>query len=281
LGWETPSQIDPMIQQAVAAAAKSQVAIVFVNQNTSEGMDRSNLDLPGDQNLLISAVAAANPNTVVVLNTGGAVLMPWLHQVKSVIEAWLPGQEDGQAIAALLFGDANFSGRLPVTWPASPKQGPGQTPAQFPGINNNVSYSEGIFVGYRYYQEHGQQPLFPFGYGLSYTNFSIRDVDATRAGSDRINVTARVTNTGTTAGTEVVQAYVHDPARTGEPPQQLKAFGRITLQPGKSGIVRLHLDSSAFSYFKNGTWVVAPGTYTVSVGTSANSLIGSAEVVLH
>jgi beta-glucosidase len=104
-------------------------------------VDRSDLDLPGDQNLLISAVAAANHNTVVVLNTGGAVLMPWLDRVKSVIEAWLPGQEDGQAIAALLFGDVNFSGRLPITWPASPKQGPGQTAAQFRGINNNVSYS--------------------------------------------------------------------------------------------------------------------------------------------
>jgi beta-glucosidase len=280
LGWETPSQIDPMISQAAAAAAKSQVAIVFVNQNTSEGMDRSNLDLPGDQNLLISAVAAANPNTVVVLNTGGAVLMPWLDQVKSVIEAWLPGQEDGQAIAALLFGDANFSGRLPITWPASPQQGPGQTPAQFPGVDNNAAHSEGIFVGYRYYQQHDQQPQFPFGYGLSYTNFSIKGVAAKRVGGDRVNVTAQVTNTGTTAGTDVVEAYVRDPARTGEPPQQLKAFGRITLQPGQSGTVRFGLDSSAFSYFKNGTWVIAPGTYTISVGTSANTLIGSAQVVL-
>jgi beta-glucosidase len=257
------------------------VAIVFVNQNTSEGMDRSNLDLPGDQNLLISAVAAANPNTVVVLNTGGAVLMPWLNQVKSVIEAWLPGQEDGQAIAALLFGDSNFSGRLPVTWPASPQQGPGQTPPEFPGVDNNVAYSEGIFVGYRYYQQQDQQPLFPFGYGLSYTNFSIQDVAAKRLGSDTVNVTAKVTNTGVRAGTEVVQAYVQDPVRAGEPPQQLKAFGRITLQPGASGTVHFRLDRSAFSYFNNGRWVVAPGTYTVSVGTSANTLVGSAQVVLH
>ena len=280
LGWETPSQINPMIHQAAATAAKSQVAIVFVNQNTSEGMDRSNLDLPGDQNLLISAVAAANPNTVVVLNTGGAVLMPWLNRVKSVIEAWLPGQEDGQAIAALLFGDVNFSGRLPSTWPASPKQGPGQSAAQFPGIDNNVSYSEGIFVGYRYYQEHDQQPLFPFGYGLSYTRFAITNVAAARVGSDTVSVTAKVANTGTTAGTEVAEAYVSDPASTGEPPEQLKAFGRIALQPGQSGTVHFRLDSNAFNYFKNGKWVVAPGVYTVSIGTSANSLVGSAHVIL-
>jgi beta-glucosidase len=127
LGWETPSQREQMIQQAVSAAKESQVAIVFVNQNTSEGMDRSNLGLPGNQNELVSAVAAANPSTVVVLNTAGAVPMPWLHKVKSVIEAWLPGQQDGEAIAALLYGDVNFSGRLPVTWPASADQGTGQT----------------------------------------------------------------------------------------------------------------------------------------------------------
>jgi beta-glucosidase len=122
--------------------------------------------------------------------------------------------------------------------------------------------------------------LFPFGFGLSYTRFSITNVGLSRVGSDTVTVRARVTNIGTTAGTEVVQAYVSDPVRTGEPPEQLKAFGRIALQPGKSGTVRFRLDSSAFSYFKNGRWVVAPGSYTVSIGTSANHLVGSAHVVL-
>jgi beta-glucosidase len=278
LGWEPPSQSEPMIKEAVAAAAKSDVAVVFVNQNSSEGMDRANLDLPGDQNELISAVAAANPNTIVVLNTAGAVLMPWLGHVKSVIEAWLPGQQDGQAIAALLFGDVNFSGRIPVTWPASPDQGPGQTAAEFPGLNNTVVYNEGIFVGYRYYQEYGQQPLYPFGYGLSYTRFSVRDVHLDPQGRNSWEISTRVTNTGTREGTEVLQVYVSDPRSTGDPPEQLKAFDRVTLEPGQATIVRLSLDRSSFSYFNDGKWVVAPGTYTVSVGTSANSLSGSVQL---
>ncbi len=280
LGWEPPSQSEPMIQQAVAAAAKSDVAVVFVNQNTSEGMDRSNLNLPGDQNELISAVAAANPNTIVVLNTAGAVLMPWLGHVKSVIEAWLPGQQDGQAIAALLFGDVNFSGRLPVTWPASPDQGPGQTAAEFPGVNNTVVYNEGIFVGYRYYQEYGQRPLYPFGYGLSYTSFSVSAVQLEKRRQSSWVISAKVRNTGTRRGTEVLQVYVGDPRSTGEPPEQLKAFGRVTLQPGATTTVHFQLDRGDLSYYKNGNWVVAPGTYTISVGTSANALIGSAQLTV-
>jgi len=198
----------------------------------------------------------------------------------SAIETWLPGQTDGQAIAALLFGDVNFSGRLPVTWPASPGQGPGQTVAEFPGVNNTVLYNEGIFVGYRFYQEYGQRPLYPFGYGLSYTSFSIDGVHLKGSGHDSVVITAKVSNTGTREGTDVLQVYVGDPRSSGEPPEQLKSFDRVTLQPGQATTVQFRLNPSDFSYFSNGQWIVAPGTYTVSVGTSANSLSGSAQLTV-
>ena len=138
---------------------------MFVNDVTSEGMDRISLALPGDQDQLIEAVAAANPRTVVVLHTAGAVLMPWLDKVAAVVEAWYPGQESGSAIAALLFGDVAPSGHLTMTFPASEDQGPTATQAQYPGIDNVVRYDEGVFVGYRYYDGFNQEPLFPFGYG--------------------------------------------------------------------------------------------------------------------
>ena len=154
----------------MAAARQADVAIVFANDAQGEGMDRTSLSLPGDQNQLIDAVAAANRNTIVVLNTGGPVLMPWLHEVDGVLEAWYPGQQFGTAIAAVLFGDANPGGRLPVTFPASETQGPAAAnpPNTYPGVNGIESYDEGLDVGYRWYDATGQRPLFPFGYGLSY-----------------------------------------------------------------------------------------------------------------
>ena len=175
IGWQAP---DPaMVAQAVQAARSSDVAVVFVNDVTGEGSDRSSLAIPGDQDQLIAAVAAANPRTVVVLNTGGAVLMPWLSKVAGVIESWYPGQEFGTAIAALLWGDADPSGRLPMTFPASDAQAhasvnfPGTILSGPSGAQPTVTYTEGLDVGYRWYDARGQTPLFPFGYGLSYTTF--------------------------------------------------------------------------------------------------------------
>ncbi|HEY0806686.1 MAG TPA: glycoside hydrolase family 3 C-terminal domain-containing protein, partial [Pseudonocardiaceae bacterium] len=151
------------LTQAAATAKSAGIALVFVRDNESEGGDRSNLSLPGNQNALVSAVAAANPHTVVVLQTGSAVVMPWLSQVSGVLQTWYPGVKGGAATAALLFGDVNPSGKLPQTWPMTDKQVPASTPAQYPGINGQASYSEGIYVGYRWYDEHSQTPLFPFG----------------------------------------------------------------------------------------------------------------------
>src|SRR6185437_5181156 len=214
---------------AAALAASSSVAVVFVSNFETEGSDLSSIDLPSSENSLISAVAAANPNTIVVLNTGSAVTMPWLSSVKGVFEAWYPGQEDGTAIAALLFGDADPSGHLPVTFPTSLSQVPANTAAQWTGTNGTVQYSEGVDVGYRWYDSHGLIPMFPFGYGLSYTSFSFSNLTVgTLAAGGAATITAKVTNTGTRAGADVAQLYVTDPAASaGEPPRQLEGFARV------------------------------------------------------
>ena len=276
---------------AVQAAKAAQVAIVFVNDVETEGKDRTSLTLPNDQNALIEAVAQANPNTIVVLNTGAPVTMPWLSQVKGLLEAWYAGQEDGKAIAAVLFGDVNPGGKLPLTFPVSLSQSPTDTPAQFPGVNGQVQYSEGLDVGYRWYEVHHVQPLFPFGFGLSYTTFSFSGLKVEQpqvalagpVGADRPaaasgaaeccleHVVATVTNTGQRAGAEVAQLYLGDPARTGEPPRQLKGFQRVVLQPGQSQQVTFTLSARDLAYWNtpaNG-FVVAPGMYQLYVGDAS------------
>jgi beta-glucosidase len=277
-GWQPP---DPaLLAEAVTAASAADAAIVFVNDVTSEGMDRTTRSLPGDQDALVAAVAVANPRTIVVLHTAGPVLMPWLAQVAAVIEAWYPGQESGNAIAAVLFGDVDPAGRLPTTFPASEDQGPGAELAQYPGSDGAVRYDEDIDVGYRYYDRLGQAPLFPFGYGLSYTSFALDRLRVTRR-HGRHRVSVRVTNTGDRAGAAVVQLYVGFPATTGEPPTQLKAFGKATLEPGKRRRVNMVLDSSSFATWSTADqrWTVEPGEYVVRIGTSSRDLIAQSAIV--
>ncbi len=283
--------------------------MVFAGREVGEGHDIESLSLPGDQNALIEAVARANRHTVVVL-TGGPVVMPWLHDVSGVLEMWEPGATFGTAAAALLFGDANPSGHLPITFPASDNQGPGVTSAEYPGITDlktgasddydqleQESYDEGIDVGYRYFQTHGEQPLFPFGYGLSYTTFSHRIVRASIGRDGDVTVDVADTNRGHTPGADVVQGYVHDPSSTGEPPEQLRAFSKVFLWPHQTRIVRLVMHPSAFAFWSSGPatgtqpattspttpsatrsaqpagqWTVAPGTYRVGVGESVDDI---------
>jgi beta-glucosidase len=273
LGWEPP---DPaLLAGAVRAAKHARVAVVFANDVTGEGMDRSSLGLPGDQDKLISAVAKANPRTVVVLHTASAVLMPWRKKVAGIIEAWYPGQTSGTAIAKTLWGDVDPSGRLPVTFPASDSQGPtADNPSRFPGIGNAPQFSEGLFVGYRWFDRYRKRPLFPFGYGLSYTRFALGDLKVKKRGKGRYGVSVRVRNTGRRAGAEVVQLYVGFPPKTGEPPRQLKAFGKARIGPGRARTIRLNLNRSSFRYFNetaNG-WRTRPGTYRIYVGTSSRNL---------
>jgi beta-glucosidase len=235
-------------------------------------------------------VVKANPRTVVVLKSGNPVLMPWLAAVPAVIEAWYPGEEDGAAVAAVLFGAVDPSGKLPVTFPASEAATPVSEPSQFPGTGGEVEYSEGLDVGYRGYDAEHRTPLFPFGYGLSYTTFRFTRLTVTPAatantvsgpgpascgcnGQDKTlaTVTATVTNTGPVAGTEVAQLYLGDPASAREPPRQLKGFARVTLAPGGSATVTFPLTGHDLSYWDSAAsgWVVPPGTFTVYVGDSS------------
>ncbi len=266
------------LAQAASAARSASVAIVFVNTVEGEGHDRPNLDLPGNQNQLISAVARANSKTIVVLNTGGPVLMPWVSQVRGLIEAWYPGQEDGNAIAAILFGDVNPAAKLPLTFPRTAGEIPTSTPQQWPGINLRSVYSEKLDVGYRWYEATGHKPLFPFGYGLSYTTFRLSHlvVAPAKAGPMPLGVqaTVSVTNTGHRAGAEVVEAYMGQPASNGEPPRQLCAFAKVYLKPGETRQVKLHIGPRAFAYYDEAVhhWVSPAGDYTIMVGTSSSDL---------
>lgn len=277
VGWSPP---DPaQWQAAIDAARAADVAVVFVNDIRTEGADLPTLKLPGDQDALIEAVAAANPRTVVVLDTGGPVLTPWRNDVAGVLEAWYPGQENGDAIASLLFGDVNPSGKLPVTFPRSDAQGPLTSPIRFPGVNDTVRYSEGLLVGYRYYDARGQQPAFPFGYGLSYTTFSygkLRVLPSFRRGGAIVKV--RVRNTGDREGAEVVQLYVGFPRGAGEPPKVLKAFRKVQLDPGRRSTVTLTLDRRDLSIWDTGEnrWVSPTGRYRLMVGSSSRDIRSTA-----
>jgi beta-glucosidase len=260
---------------AASAAAAASVAIVFANLGESEGSDLSSIDLGTTQDNLITSVAAANPNTIVVLNTGSAVTMPWLSSVKGVLEAWYPGQEDGTAIASVLFGSSDPSGHLPVTFPTSLSQVPASTTAQWPGTGGNVQYSEGVDVGYRWYDSKNLTPLFPFGYGLSYTTFSFSNlhVGSLTAGG-AATVTATVTNTGSRSGADVAQLYVTDPSASGQPPLQLEGFQRFNLAAGASTTVTFSLTQQNLQYWNSSsnTWATPAGNYTIFVGDSSASL---------
>lgn len=265
------------LNQAAALARQAHVAVVVVNDTEKEGSDRANIDLPGNQNQLIATVRAANPHTVVVLNTGSAVTMPWLSGVPALLEMWFPGEEDGNALAALLFGDVDPSGKLPVTFPVSVDQDCCHTPPRYPAENNVYDYSEGLQVGYRWYDAQHLTPLFPFGFGLSYTSFRLNDLAVTpksvNAGRD-VQVRVRVTNTGSRAGVATPQVYLGFPAEVGEPPHRLVATAKVSLSPGQSKRVTMTLPRQAYSYWDTDAhnWDVAPGDYTVSVGTSSRDL---------
>jgi beta-glucosidase len=278
------------IASAVAAAQAASVAIVMVGDTESEGADQPSLELSGNQDQLVEAVAAANPNTIVVVKSGNPVLMPWLDQVPAVLEAWYPGEEDGNAVAAVLFGQVDPSGKLPVTFPETESQTPTSSPSQFPGVNGQVDYSEGLDVGYRWYDANNVTPMFPFGYGLSYTSFSFSHLKVTPGtvrnaasgpgaescgcngqGSKLVRVSATVTNTGEVAGADVAQLYLGDPASAGEPPRQLKGFDKVSLEPGQSATVRFTLTGHDLSYWDDAAngWVVPDGTFQVYVGDSS------------
>ena len=273
------------VQEAAARlAAAADIAIVMVGNKDREGADRSSLSLPNGQDGLVAGVAAANPRTIVVLKTGGAVLMPWLPQVPAVLEAWYPGQEDGNVVADLLFGVATPSGKLPVTFPRTETDTAANTPEQYPGVDGRALYSERLLVGYRWNDAHRLEPLFPFGFGLSYTTFTVADVQAP-AGTDGrtpVTVSVEVTNTGARAGAEVVQVYVEAPAGAGEPTRQLKGFAKVALKVGEHRRVEIPLDPHAFSIWDvaRGAWTAVPGTHRLRIGTSSRDLPLTARIAV-
>ena len=275
--------LPPLPQDAIAraaeAASKSDVALVFVGLSgewESEGFDRPDLDLPGQQVELIEQVAAANKQTVVVLNTGSPIAMPWLERVASVIQAWYPGQECGNAIADVLFGDVNPSGKLTETFPQRLEDNPAYI--NYPGENGHVHYGEGLFVGYRYYEKRHIAPLFPFGFGLSYTTFEYSNLHLSAAeisSQDTLQVSVAITNTGSRAGKEVVQLYVRDiESHLQRPEKELKAFAKVALEPDESKTITLSLDRMSFAYYDDlaHEWTAEAGEFEVLVGASSQDI---------
>ncbi|BBI32412.1 glycoside hydrolase family 3 C-terminal domain-containing protein [Cohnella abietis] len=273
--------------EAVRVASTANVVVVFAGlpkRYESEGFDRQHLRIPANQVALIEAVAAAQPNVVVVLSNGAPVEMPWLSSIKGVLEAYLGGQALGGAIADLLFGDANPSGRLAETFPVKLSDNPSYL--SFPGEGNKVEYGEGIFVGYRYYEKKGLAPLFPFGHGLSYTTFSYADLTIdkkTLKDTESLKVSVRVTNTGLRAGLEVVQLYVRDvESSVIRPNKELKGFDKVELEPGESKTVTFKLDKRSFAYYdvEVSEWTVETGNFELMLGRSSQDIILSETVTV-
>lgn len=276
-------EFDPGLSPAEAAqvARRSEVAIVFGIRVEGEGFDGADLSLPWGQDAVIAAVAAVNPNTVVVLETGNPAAMPWLQAANAVLQAWYPGQAGGQAIAEILAGQVNPSGRLPITFPADLEQTPRpELPGEGAGVGTpiTVDYFEGAEVGYRWFVRRGHVPLFAFGHGLSYTNFDYRDL--TVAGGDTISASFDVANTGEVRGADVPQLYLTDAA--GAPRMRLLGFERVELDPGQTHRVNIVADARLLACYDghNGNWRIAPGRYRVAVGASAVTLRLTAEVEL-
>ena len=272
-------------QEAIQAAKEADYVIVMAglpDRYESEGFDRTHLDLPGNQTELIAKITQHQPMTVVVLSNGSPVVMPWLSDVPAVVEAYLGGQAMAGAVADLLIGRVNPSGRLAETFPVKLSDNPSYL--NFPGEGDQVHYREGLFVGYRYYDRKQLKPLFPFGYGLSYTSFSYRDLTLSHEklqSGDVLKVTVTLTNTGDRPGKEVVQLYVAKPETALiRAPKELKGFTKVFLEPGEEKTVTFTLDQRAFAYYDEGLkgWHVEGGTYQVLIAENAEEILLAKEV---
>jgi beta-glucosidase len=274
------------LDDAVEAAQDADTVVVMAGLVATEGEDLATMELPNNQNQLVSMIAAANPRTVVVLKDSNPVLLPWVDEVPAVLEAWNQGTEDGHVVADLLFGAVNPSGKLPTTYPRAAEDIPtAGHPERYPGTDEGdgypvMRYSEGLRLGYRWYQSEGIAPLFAFGHGLSYTSFELTNpsIEAgERPGAGPLHVQATLTNTGELAGAEVVQVYLQLPEHTGQPPRRLVGFYKVTLAAAESTVVKIVLDPKASHHplsvwsTDEGSFVVPNGTFTVHVGTSSDN----------
>jgi len=274
-GLRRPTPPD-LLDRAVAVAAAADAVIVMVGTNDdweTEGEDRTSMDLPGRQDELVARAVAANPNTVVVVNTGSPVTMDWADDAPAIVQAWFGGQEMGRALADVLFGDAEPGGRLPTTFPVRLEHNPSY--GSFPGEFGELRYGEGVLLGYRWYEARRLPTRFPFGHGLSYSTFTI-GAPAVAPDGDIVTVRVPVTNTGARPGSEVVQCYVAPPSTptVTRPPKELKAFAKVWLDPGESTTVELVLNARAFAYWHpvDDEWRVEPGTYDLHVGRSSDDI---------
>lgn len=285
-----------LLAEAVEAAKNAAYAVIFAGQPDSyesEGGDRETMALPAGQNALISAVAAVNPNTVVVLHGGSAMELPWLDQVKAVLYMALGGEQVGAAAVKLLYGEVNPSGKLSETWPLRYCDNPSYL--NFPGEDGKPVYAEGIYIGYRYYDKKQMEVLFPFGYGLSYTKFAYSDLKLSKAEMDdteTLTVTCKVKNVGSIPGAEAVQLYVRDEeASVRRPIRELKGFEKVFLNPGEEKEVTFTLDKRSFAYYevKLHDWFVETGRFYVEIGASSRDIRlreavtvnGTAELPVH
>jgi beta-glucosidase len=274
-------------EEALRAAKEAEIAVVFAGlpkRYESEGYDRKHMRMPANQVALIEAVAAVQPNLVVVLCNGSPIEMPWLDKAQGVLEAYLGGQALGGAVADLLFGDANPSGKLAETFPVQLSDNP--TYLDYPCKGDRVEYKEGLFVGYRYYDKKQLRPLFPFGYGLSYTTFSYSNLIVDKkelADTDTLKVTVQVKNTGERAGKEIVQLYVRDvDSSVLRPLKELKGFDKVSLEPGEETAVSFELDKRSFAYYEVGEqdWIVETGQFEILIGRSSQDIALSETVTV-
>lgn len=278
LGSQPPTAPDP-IQAAADLAAQSDLAIIvagLTREWESEGFDRPDISLPGDQDELISRVVQANPRTIVLLNAGSPVEMPWVDEVPALLQTWYLGQETGRAIAAILFGDENPSGKLPTTFPVRFEDNPAFI--NYPGENGQVHYGEGIFIGYRYYDIKDIDPCFPFGHGLSYTTYDYANLQLNGesfTGDQEIVARFELTNTGRRAGQEIVQLYLRDEqAKVTRPEKELKTFLKVRLDPGQTKTIALTLNKRDLSFYDTAVhdWIVEPGRFTLLIGASSRDI---------
>jgi beta-glucosidase len=263
------SSLDNDLTAAMQVAGSVDIAIVFVNADSGEGSDRMNLSLWNEGDDLINAVAQVNQNVIVVIHTPGAILMPWINKVKAIINAGLPGEESGRSIAAILFGDVNPSGRLPYTIARKLSDYPAHA-----SISQPVIYTEGLFIGYRWFDAKNITPLFEFGYGLSYTSFNYSNLSIQNQGQNAL-ISASITNTGFVPGAEVPQLYIGFPPSAQEPPKILRGFERITLAPRQTSNVSFLIDvSKELSIWDthSSSWKVLSGQYVVYIGASSRDI---------
>ena len=277
LAWVTPEMKQRAFADAIEAARSSKIAVVF-----AWSRNRPHFALPGDQNRLIKEVAAVNANTIVVLNTGQAVALPWLEDVRAVLQMWYTGDEGGWAAANLLTGKVSPAGRLPFTWPRRIEDMPATDPAHpersWTSANGRTQYAEGIYLGYRWFDHKRIDPLFPFGFGLSYSRFDYSGLTVQRTADGGLDVRCTIRNSGKHASDEVAQVYLGAPET---PPsgaafaeRALADFERITLQPGEAKSVRLHVSPERLRYWSisDAAWRAVPGVRTVYVGASSRDL---------